>query len=424
MVTRDSGRVRVDKLDLLIDTIGELAITKDQILGKLGETARLDAELDESLDRLDKMTRQLQSLAMGLRMFPLRDLFNRTARHARDHARRERCDIRITMTGEETELDKKVIEAITDPLVHLVQNAVDHGAEPVANRARKGKPSALTLQLDASYRQGQVVIRIQDDGRGLDRGAMQDRAGQLDRGEWLASGGRLNDIIFEPGFTTAQELTRTSGRGVGMDVVRRNVEQIGGAVTVESEPGLFTSIELVLPLTLAVLDGFLVQVGVERFVIPLHPIEETLRPEPEQVQFLPGDREMIAIRSVPIPVFRLARALGIPGDCRDPSGGIVIVLKGAFLRYGLLVDHLLGRQQFVIKSLGPLLEGLAGYSGATLIEDGAVCLIINPDDIPRMQQDKTQGGSRNRIGTPTGERSSFTQGNAWSVTIQDGSHER
>jgi two-component system, chemotaxis family, sensor kinase CheA len=379
-----AGSVRVDtaKLDSLLDLVGELVIAQSMVVQAAG---RGDEGLTRSLAQLRGITTDLQRTAMAMRMVPIRGAFQKLGRLVRDTAAQLGKEIRLVVEGEETELDRTVIEEIGDPLMHMVRNAADHAIEPPAARAAAGKPRAGTITLEAFHQGGFVVVRISDDGRGLD--PVRIRAKAIERGIVAADAGLdLRDtleLIFAPGFSTAEQVSDLSGRGVGLDVVRRNVERVRGKVEVESVLGRGTVFTIYMPLTLAIIEGLVVAVAGQRFVIPALAVRESFRCLPGQVATVHGRGELVEVRGQRVPLVRLAGQLGLAGEA-VPAAGIVVVLEAGNDRRCLLVDELLGKQEVVIKSLGETFAGGTLFAGAAILGDGRVGLILDATNLVRL----------------------------------------
>jgi len=375
-----SIRVGIDKVDALINMMGELVITQAMLsdIGEHFDFSKLE-RLREGLAQLERNTRELQESVMRIRMLPIGSVFNRFPRLVRDLERKLGKQVRLELHGEHTELDKTVLEKIGDPLVHLVRNAIDHGLETPEKRRAAGKSDAGTLTLDAHHEGGNIIVRISDDGAGLNRAAILGKA--IERG--LVSPGQepsdeeVAELIFAPGFSTAAQATDLSGRGVGMDVVRRNVRDLGGSVGVKSVAGQGSTFTIALPLTLAIIDGLVTAVGSERYIVPLISIVESLRLRPEAVRRLASGGEVFHFRDEYLPIMRLHRTFGCAEAVTEIERGIVVVVEDDGRRVGLLVDDLLGQQQAVIKSLEAHYRRVQGISGATILSDGSVALIVD-----------------------------------------------
>jgi two-component system chemotaxis sensor kinase CheA len=381
----DSGsiRVSVEKIDELMNTVGELVITQamlSQLGSKLeGPTAE---KLRGGLAQLERNMRELQESVMRVRMLPINVVFSRFPRMVRDLAQRLGKQVELKLTGEQTELDKTVLEKIGDPLVHLVRNSIDHGIESPDKRAAAGKPAAGTVHLDACHRGGNIAVEVSDDGGGLDKDRILAKA--RDRGlvgaNDVLTDAQIYELIFLPGFSTAEKTTDVSGRGVGMDVVRRNIKELGGKIELRSDLGKGSKTIITLPLTLAIVDGQSVAVGTETYIVPLISIVESMQLKAESVSRLSGLGEVFSFRGFYLPIVRLYELFGVEPRTKVLDEGLVVVAEGeGHQRIGLFVDDLLGQQQVVIKSLEANYGHVEGVSGATILGDGSVALIL---DIP------------------------------------------
>ncbi|GAA0889542.1 chemotaxis protein CheA [Rhodanobacter soli] len=382
-----SIRVGIDKVDALINMMGELVITQS-MLSDIGENFQLSQleRLREGLLQLERTTRELQESVMRIRMLPIGSVFNRFPRLVRDLERKLGKQVKLELHGEHTELDKTVLEKIGDPLVHLVRNAIDHGLEMPAQRKAAGKAETGVLKLNAYHEGGNIVVQISDDGAGLNRAAIVAKAQQrgLVGADQELSDAEVAELIFQPGFSTAAQATDLSGRGVGMDVVRRNVRDLGGSVGVRSESGKGSVFTIALPLTLAIIDGLVTAVGHERYIVPLISIVESLRLRPEAVRRIAGGGEVFHFRDEYLPIMRLHRAFDCADAITDVERGIVVVIEDDNRRVGLLVDELLGQQQAVVKSLEAHYRRVQGVSGATILSDGSVALIVDVGGVVRL----------------------------------------
>ncbi|MFM1905151.1 MAG: hypothetical protein RLZZ440_3051, partial [Planctomycetota bacterium] len=380
-----SVRVDTHKLDGLVDLVGELVIAQSMVV-QAAESGGGDELLARSLGQLRGITADLQRTAMAMRMIPIRGSFQKMGRLVRDVAVQLGKEISLVVEGEETEVDRTVIEEIGDPLVHMVRNAADHGIEPPAERIAAGKPAAGRITLQAFHQGGFVVIRISDDGRGLDPARLRRKG--IERG-LVPPGAVLDDrealeLIFAPGFSTADKVTDVSGRGVGMDVVRRNIERVRGKVEIESVPGRGTCFTISMPLTLAIIEGLIVAVAGQRFVIPTLAVRESFRPATAAISTVHGRGELVDVRGRQVPLLRLGRHLGIPGGEEAADRGIVVVLEAGFDCRGLLVDELVGKQEVVIKGLGETFSGRTGFAGAAILGDGRIGLILDTTALVRL----------------------------------------
>lgn len=375
-------RVELGKIEQLVNNVGEMLIVHamlNQTLLDLHGVARLDSRLAESLTRLQRLGRELQENTMALRMQPVTEVFQRCERTVRDIAAAEGKPVQLLIEGGETEFDKGVMEKLTDPLLHLLRNAIDHGLETPPERRALGKPEQGRITLRAYEQGGAVYIEVQDDGRGLNRNSILAAAREhgLLAGAEVPGDEELYALIFRPGFSTAKEVTDLSGRGVGMDVVRRNIELLQGSIQLASEPGAGTTVTLKLPLTMAILDGLAVRVGREIFLIPLWHVLESFRPSPGQVQLLTGKGEMVFTRAAWLPVVRLHRRLAISDAFTEASCGILVLLDVGGRRCALLVDEIIGQQQVVLKNLGAATPPVNGIAGGTILGDGRVALVLD-----------------------------------------------
>ncbi|MGE0859805.1 MAG: chemotaxis protein CheW [Gammaproteobacteria bacterium] len=378
--TASSIRVDISKVDSLINLVGELVITQS-MLGQFDDDSQpLDfAKLREGLAQLERNTRELQESVMRIRMLPISFSFNRFPRLVRDLSGKLGKSVDLRISGEQTELDKTVLEKIGDPLVHLVRNALDHGIEQPEVREAAGKPPQGTLSLAARHEGGNIVIEITDDGAGINTAVLLAKA--RERGivgaDETPSEEAIRDLIFHPGFSTAKELSDVSGRGVGMDVVRRNITELGGAIDLESTVGVGTTIRIRLPLTLAILDGQLVRVGDQTYIVPLVSIVESLQATPDRVKSVTGSAELYRLRGEYLPIIRLYELFGITPQSTTLEQGLLVVVEGEGRRASIFVDELLGQQQVVIKSLETNYRKVDGISGATILGDGTVAMIID-----------------------------------------------
>jgi len=382
-----SIRVATEKVDRLVDLVGELVITQSMVaqivhqLGQDGKAPERLPELQEAVAQMDRHARDLEERVMAIRMLPIRTVFGRFSRVVRDLAQALGKRVAFETRGDETELDKTVIERIGDPLMHLVRNAVDHGIEPPHDRRAAGKPEVGRITLSAYQQGGAICIEIQDDGRGLERERIWRKAvdaGLVGRDDALSED-QVLALIFQPGFSTAEHVTELSGRGVGMDVVKRNVEALGGSISIVSVPGRGTTFRIKLPLTLAILEGQALRVGEQVYILPLATITESVRPGRESLRSVFGAQEAFMMRGEVLPFVRLHRLFGVPEAVEDPTRGLAVVVEHDGRRVALLVDELLGQQQFVIKSLDHNFQRVDGIAGATILGDGRVALIL---DVP------------------------------------------
>jgi two-component system chemotaxis sensor kinase CheA len=377
----EASLVKVDtaKLEFLVDMVGELVIAQSMLRHNPDLSGLRSARLQRDVTHLSRVTAEVQKTAMAMRMVPVGNLFRRMNRLVRDLARKSGKLAELETQGEDVELDRTIVEVLADPLVHMIRNSMDHGLEAPAEREAAGKPRAGRIRLKASHQAGLIVIEVGDDGRGLDRERILAKAAQ--RG-LVQSDHSLNDaeayqLIFEPGFSTAEKVTDVSGRGVGMDVVRKQISKLRGRIDIESSPGAGTTFLLRLPLTLAIIDGLVVVVGEERFIVPIFAVREMFKPSVDQIFTVEGRGEMALVRERLMPVVRLGRRLGLNSGSRAPAEGLMIVGEAGARQFCLLVDELVGKQEVVIKSLGPTFRDVRGVAGGAILGDGRVGLILD-----------------------------------------------
>ncbi|MEJ2529061.1 MAG: chemotaxis protein CheA, partial [Gammaproteobacteria bacterium] len=378
-----SIRVDIEKVDSLINMVGELVITQS-MLSMMGEEFTMErlGRLRDGLDQLERHTRELQESVMLIRMLPISFAFNRFPRMVHDIGAKLGKKIELQMSGENTEVDKTVIEKIGDPLVHLVRNSLDHGIELPEQRLEAGKSETGTIQLNAYHRGGNVIIEIKDDGHGLPTERIFHKAveqGIVDEEDEL-SDKQIYELIFKPGFSTAAEVSDISGRGVGMDVVRRNINELGGCIEIDSVAGAGTSFTIRLPLTLAILDGQIISAGSDTYIMPLVSIIESLQVKPDMINMVAGRGETVKLRGGYIPIIRLHEIFDIKdAKATELCDGLLVVVEGEGRHCALFVDDLIGQQQVVVKSLEDNYQQVDGISGATILGDGSVALIL---DVP------------------------------------------
>ncbi|ALS59650.1 chemotaxis protein CheA [Pandoraea norimbergensis] len=383
-----SIRVGVEKVDQLINLVGELVITQ----AMLAQTASsLDPMLHDRLfngmGQLERNARDLQEAVMSIRMMPMDYVFSRFPRLVRDLATKLGKQIELVTFGQATELDKSLIERIIDPLTHLVRNSLDHGIETSEARLASGKDPVGQLVLSAAHQGGNIVIEVSDDGAGLRREKILAKAQQqgMNVSDSMADE-EVWQLIFAPGFSTAEAVTDVSGRGVGMDVVKRNIQQMGGHVEILSTRGKGTTIRIVLPLTLAILDGMSVKVGTEIFILPLNFVMESLQPRRDDIRAVTGEGQVVLVRGEYLPLVELYRAFDVPEARGDPTQGIIVILQAEGRRFALLVDELVGQQQVVVKNLETNYRRIHGISAATIMGDGSVALIVDVAALQRGQR--------------------------------------
>jgi two-component system chemotaxis sensor kinase CheA len=373
--------VKVDtaRLEYLVDMVGELVIAQSLVRhnGDLG--AAQSPRLQRDLAQLSRVTAEVQKTAMAMRMVPIGQLFRRMNRLVRDLSRKSGKPAELVLSGEEVELDRRIVEELADPLVHMVRNSMDHGLEPPDEREAAGKPRCGVVRIGARHQAGQIAIEISDDGRGMHRDRILRKAverGMVQPGQSLTDS-EVFQLIFRPGFSTASTVTDISGRGVGMDVVRRHVEKLRGRIEVESEPGQGTRFLLKLPLTLAIIEGLVVTVGRERFIVPLFAVREIVQPTAERMFTVEGRGEVVLVRDQLLPLLRLHGKLGVEEPPPGSTGGLLIVGEYEGNPFCLRVDGLSGKQEVVIKSLGPMFERVSGIAGSAILGDGRVGLILD-----------------------------------------------
>ncbi|EAT12552.1 chemotaxis protein CheA [Bermanella marisrubri] len=383
-----SIRVSIDKVDSLINMVGELVITQS-MLGQLGENfdASRIQNLQEGLAQLEQNTRELQESVMKIRMMPISFVFSRFPRLVRDVSVSLNKRIELVMSGEHTELDKTVMEKIGDPMVHLIRNSIDHGIELPEIRKQNGKPETGTVELNAYHQSGNIVIEIKDDGAGLNKEKILEKAilkGIVDENQNL-NDEQIFDLIFQPGFSTADQVSDLSGRGVGMDVVRRNIASLNGSIEVKSETGKGSQFIIRLPLTLAILDGQLVRVGEQTFIFPLVSIVESIQQNELELNNVGGQSDVLKLRDEYVPIVALHQVFDIQTDNKvDEDEKIIVVVESDGEKIGIVVDELLAQQQVVIKSLEENYQKVEGISGATILGDGRVALIVDISGLSKL----------------------------------------
>lgn len=374
-----SIRVAVEKVDQLINLVGELVITQSMLAQRSNELDPVQhGDLITSMGQLQRNARDLQESVMSIRMMPMEYVFSRFPRLVRDLASKLGKQVELTQMGSSTELDKSLIERIIDPLTHLVRNSLDHGIELPEARMAAGKSAVGNLVLSAEHQGGNICIEVTDDGAGLNRERILAKA--ISQG--MAVNENMTDdevgmLIFAPGFSTAEQVTDVSGRGVGMDVVKRNIQEMGGHVEIQSRQGQGTTIRILLPLTLAILDGMSVKVSGEVFILPLNAVMESLQPREEDLHPLAGGERVLEVRGEYLPLVELWKVFDVDGANTEPTQGIVVILQSAGRRYALLVDQLIGQHQVVVKNLESNYRKVPGISAATILGDGSVALIVD-----------------------------------------------
>ncbi|MER3383143.1 chemotaxis protein CheA [Pectobacterium aroidearum] len=385
-----SIRVAVEKVDQLINLVGELVITQSMLAQRSSELDPVaHGDLLNSMGQLERNARDLQESVMSIRMMPMEYVFSRFPRLVRDLAAKLDKQVELTLMGSSTELDKSLIERIIDPLTHLVRNSLDHGIESPDKRVAAGKSAVGNLTLSAEHQGGNICIEVIDDGAGLNRERILAKA--LSQG--LAVSDTMSDeevgmLIFAPGFSTAEKVTDVSGRGVGMDVVKRNIQEMGGHVEIHFQAGKGTTIRILLPLTLAILDGMSVKVNNEVFILPLNAVMESLQPQSEDLYPLAGGERVLQVRGEYLPLVELFHIFDVDGAKTDATQGIVVILQSAGRRYALLVDQLIGQHQVVVKNLESNYRKVPGVSAATILGDGSVALIVDVSALQALNREK------------------------------------
>ena len=390
-----SIRVAVEKVDQLINLVGELVITQSMLAQRSGALDPVaHGDLLNSMGQLERNARDLQESVMSIRMMPMEYVFSRFPRLVRDLASKLGKEVELTLLGSSTELDKSLIERIIDPLTHLVRNSLDHGIETPEKRLASSKTAVGNLTLSAEHQGGNICIEVIDDGAGLNRERILAKA--------MSSGLPVSDsmsdeevgmLIFAPGFSTAEQVTDVSGRGVGMDVVKRNIQEMGGHVEIASKQGKGTTIRILLPLTLAILDGMSVRVADEVFILPLNAVMESLQPTAEELKPLAGGERVLEVRGEYLPLVELWNVFDVQNAKTDATQGIVVILQSAGRRYALLVDQLIGQHQVVVKNLESNYRKVPGISAATILGDGSVALIVDVSALQSLNREKRVAGA-------------------------------
>jgi len=374
-------RVDLEKLDRLVDLVGELVITQSMLAQRLSDN---DLTQFDELANLEHLTRDLQDSAMSIRAQPIQSVFGRVPRIIRELQASTAKKVRLEVEGEATELDKTVVERIGDPLTHLIRNAVDHGLESPEDRIAAGKPAEGHIRLAAEHRSGRILISVSDDGRGINRERVFAKAVErnLIPADAKLSHEEIDNLIFAPGFSTAETVSNISGRGVGMDVVRRNIAALGGRITILSRPGEGSTFTMSLPLTLAILDGMIVTVGEQSFVVPLNQIVETIRPKPDLVRDIGGGQAMLNVRDQWLPVISIGRRMTIAGSCARPTDAVILIVETEAAGLAvLMVDRIVDQRQVVIKNLEANYRQVDDVAGATILGNGQVALILDVEAI-------------------------------------------
>jgi len=374
-----SIKVDTTKLDYLVDMVGEMVIAQSLVRHDPDLAIGVKPRLGRNLSQLARITDEVQRTAMSMRMIPVGQLFQKTSRLVRDLSRKAGKQVDLELFGEDTELDRNIVEDLADPLMHMVRNSVDHGIETPDERVRNGKTAGARVTLKAGHQAGQIVIQISDDGRGLNQAKILRKA--IEKGSVSAdaqlSETEIFNLIFHPGFSTADQITDVSGRGVGMDVVRKSVQKLRGRIDVMSRPGEGTTFLLKLPLTLAIIDGLVVGVGGQRYIVPIFAVREMLKPPEDSISTLQGRQEMALVRGSLLPLVRLHQRFGVKPRFENPWDSLLIVSESGGRHFCLMVDELIGKQEVVIKSLGETMANIAGVAGGAILGDGRVGLILD-----------------------------------------------
>ena len=392
--TNLSNFVKIDtqKLDALIDLVGELVIAKSMVVEHPVVAGQQSEELSRELRQLSRIAADLQRNAMSLRMVPIRTTFQKMNRLVRDLANSQNKQITLITKGEDTELDRNIVEALAEPMIHMLRNSIDHGIERPAEREGLGKSAEGKIEIEACHQAGGILIRIEDDGRGIDpvRVLAKARERGIIDSDFNGNTHEILSLIFEPGFSTAETVTDVSGRGVGMDVVRGSISRLRGRIDVQSVVGKSTTFSIYLPLTLAIIDGMLVGAGNQRFIIPTLSIQESFKPTASMLSTLKGRGQLVNLRGKLIPMISLCQKLKIDEGSGDPSEGIILIINSGGQAKGLLVDHLISKQEVVIKPMGDTLQSQPVYSGAAIMGDGRVALILDPDALGRSESPRSE----------------------------------
>ncbi len=395
--TKASGprSIKVDtaKLDYLVDMVGEMVISQSLVRHDPDLSSGVKPRLARNLSQLARITDDIQRTAMSMRMIPIGQLFQKTSRLVRDLSRKAGKQVELELVGEETELDRNIVEELADPLMHMVRNAVDHGIESPKERVAAGKPAHAKVTLKAGHHAGHIVIQVSDDGRGLAREKILKKAREKNLIESNAelSESEIFALIFHPGFSTAEKITDVSGRGVGMDVVRKQVQKLRGRIDVLSKQGEGTTFLLKLPLTLAIIDGLVVGVGSQRYIVPLFAVREMLQPAEEAISTIHERQEMALVRGTLLPIIRLHQRFQVEPRRQNPWESLLIVAESGSKLFCLMVDELIGKQEVVIKSLGEGMRNIAGVAGGAILGDGRVGLILDPEGLFSPSQGRSHG---------------------------------
>ena len=389
-----SIKVETAKLDYLVDMVGEMVISQSLVRHDPDLATGMKPRLARNLSQLARITDDIQRTAMSMRMIPVGQLFQKTSRLVRDLSRKAGKQVELELAGEDTELDRNIIEELADPLMHMVRNSVDHGIESPEERMRAGKPAQAHVTLKAGHQAGHIVIQVSDDGRGLARDKILRKAREknlIEAGVTDIPESEIFALIFHPGFSTADKITDVSGRGVGMDVVRKQVQKLRGRIDVISKPGEGTTFLLKLPLTLAIIDGLVVGVGDQRYIVPIFAVREMLKPAQEAISTIHGRQEMAMVRGTLIPVIRLHQRFNVKPRNQHPWESLLVVAESGNKLFCLMVDELIGKQEVVIKSLGEGMRHIPGVAGGAILGDGRVGLILDPEGLFGSRNGRSHG---------------------------------
>jgi two-component system chemotaxis sensor kinase CheA len=381
--------VKVDtaKLDYLADMAGEMVIAQSLVLHDPDLAGLKSARLVRNLSQLARITSEIQKTSMSMRLVPIGQLFQRMVRLGRDLARKFGKPLQVETAGEETELDRNIVQELADPLMHMVRNAVDHGVEDAASRQAAGKPAVARIGLRAWHQAGYIVIEVSDDGHGLNNETILAKARSRGLSTENLSENEIYHLIFEPGFSTAAQVTDVSGRGVGMDVVRKHIQKLRGRTEIRTVPGQATTFTLKLPLTLAMIEGLVVKVGSDRYILPMFAVREMFRPSAGAVSTVQNRAEMVLVRGRLLPILRLHRQFGVKPRSEDPCESLLIVAESESKSFCLMVDELIGKQEVVIKGLGETFRNTPGIAGGAILGDGRVGLILDLDGLYKDRRD-------------------------------------
>jgi two-component system, chemotaxis family, sensor kinase CheA len=378
-----SIKVDTQKLDFLVDMVGELVIAQSLVKHDPDLALGGKTRLTRNLAQLARITAEVQRTAMSMRMIPIRPLFRKMSRLVRDLCRKTGKQVELELTGEETELDRSIVETLADPLMHMVRNSIDHGVEMPEDRRRAGKEATARVTLRAAHQAGHILLEVTDNGRGLDAARILRKArekGLVEEGA-QPSENEIFNLIFAPGFSTAEQVTSVSGRGVGMDVVRKQIQKLRGKIEIHSVLGQSATFYLKVPLTMAIIDGLLVGVGGEHYVMPIFAVREMLKPAEDAISTVENRDEMVLVRGSLLPVVRLHRRFGVRPKSENLWESLLIVTEAEGQRFCLVVDELIGKQEVVIKSLGETLRNVPGVAGGAILGDGRVGLILDPEGL-------------------------------------------